>query len=100
MDSAIKQKPICSCATPWKPTGSFGRKAGEPHNSANALHVHPPTAYRCLTASLLSGKRFMEVLKQLFEQHYRLAAEQVQPLQGQLGSSGRARSEERRVGKE
>src|ERR1035437_2703286 len=32
----------------------------------------------------------MEVLKQLFEQHYRLPAEQVEPLQGQLGSSGRA----------
>jgi aminoglycoside/choline kinase family phosphotransferase len=32
----------------------------------------------------------MEVLKQLFEQHYRLPAEKVQPLQGRLGSSGRA----------
>jgi aminoglycoside/choline kinase family phosphotransferase len=31
----------------------------------------------------------MEVLKRLFEQHYRLPAEQVQPLQGQLGGSGR-----------
>jgi aminoglycoside/choline kinase family phosphotransferase len=32
----------------------------------------------------------MEVLKRLFEQHYRVPAEVVQPLQGQLGSSGRA----------
>jgi aminoglycoside/choline kinase family phosphotransferase len=32
----------------------------------------------------------MEVLKRLFEQHYRSPAEVVQPLQGQLGSSGRA----------
>ncbi len=31
----------------------------------------------------------MDVLKRLFEQHYRLTAEQVQPLQGQLGGSGR-----------
>ena len=32
----------------------------------------------------------MDVLKRLFEQHYRLPAEEVQPLQGQLGGSGRA----------
>ena len=32
----------------------------------------------------------MEVLKRLFEQHYQLPAERVQPLQGQLGGSGRA----------
>src|ERR1039457_4020552 len=32
----------------------------------------------------------MDVLKRLFEQHYRLPAEHVQPLQGQLGASGRA----------
>ncbi len=31
----------------------------------------------------------MEVLKRLFEQHFRAPAEQVQPLQGQLGGSGR-----------
>ncbi|MGO9318442.1 MAG: phosphotransferase [Terracidiphilus sp.] len=31
----------------------------------------------------------MDVLKQLFERHYRLPAEKFQPLQGQLGSSGR-----------
>jgi aminoglycoside/choline kinase family phosphotransferase len=31
----------------------------------------------------------MDVLKQLFEQHFRLPAERVQPLQGQLGGSGR-----------
>jgi aminoglycoside/choline kinase family phosphotransferase len=31
----------------------------------------------------------MDVLKQLFEQHYKLPAEQVLPLQGQLGGSGR-----------
>lgn len=32
----------------------------------------------------------MDVLKQLFEQHYQVPAENVQPLQGQLGGSGRA----------
>ena len=32
----------------------------------------------------------MDVLKQLFEQHFHLPAECVQPLQGQLGGSGRA----------
>jgi len=32
----------------------------------------------------------MDILKKLFEQHYRLPAEEVQPLQGQLGGSGRA----------
>ena len=31
----------------------------------------------------------MDVLKRLFEQHYSLPAEHVQPLQGQLGGSGR-----------
>src|ERR1035438_6667123 len=31
----------------------------------------------------------MDVLKRLFEQYYRCPAEQVQPLQGQLGASGR-----------
>jgi aminoglycoside/choline kinase family phosphotransferase len=32
----------------------------------------------------------MDVLKRLFEEHYKLPAEQVKPLQGQLGGSGRA----------
>lgn len=32
----------------------------------------------------------MDVLKRLFEQHYGFAAEDVKPLQGQLGASGRA----------
>jgi aminoglycoside/choline kinase family phosphotransferase len=32
----------------------------------------------------------MDVLKQLFEQHFQAQAESVQPLQGQLGGSGRA----------
>lgn len=32
----------------------------------------------------------MDVLKKLFEQHYRLPAEHARPLQGQLGGSGRA----------
>src|SRR5277367_6422323 len=31
----------------------------------------------------------MEVLRKLFEQHFRLPVERVQPLQGQLGGSGR-----------
>ena len=32
----------------------------------------------------------MDVLKRLFEQHFKVPAESVQPLQGQLGGSGRA----------
>jgi aminoglycoside/choline kinase family phosphotransferase len=32
----------------------------------------------------------MDILKQLFEQHYHFPAERVQPVQGQLGGSGRA----------
>ena len=32
----------------------------------------------------------MDILKQLFEQHFRTPATRVQPLQGQLGGSGRA----------
>ena len=32
----------------------------------------------------------MDVLERLFEQHYHIPAEQVQPLQGELGGSGRA----------
>jgi aminoglycoside/choline kinase family phosphotransferase len=32
----------------------------------------------------------MDVLKRFFEQHYKMPAEHVQPLQGQLGGSGRA----------
>jgi aminoglycoside/choline kinase family phosphotransferase len=32
----------------------------------------------------------MDILKQLFEQHFRVPVEQVQPLQGGLGGSGRA----------
>ena len=32
----------------------------------------------------------MDVLKRLFEQHFRVPTENVQPLQGQLGGSGRA----------
>jgi aminoglycoside/choline kinase family phosphotransferase len=32
----------------------------------------------------------MDVLKRLFEQHFHLPADRVQPLQGQLGGSGRA----------
>ena len=31
----------------------------------------------------------MEVLKQLFEEHFRSKAERVLPIQGQLGGSGR-----------
>jgi len=32
----------------------------------------------------------MEVLKELFERHFKMPAEEVKPLQGQLGGSGRA----------
>jgi aminoglycoside/choline kinase family phosphotransferase len=33
--------------------------------------------------------RFMDVLKKLFERHFHLSVEQMQPLQGDLGASGR-----------
>ncbi len=41
----------------------------------------------------------MDVLKKLFEQHFHLPVERVQPLQGQLGGSGRKiiRLAERRI---
>src|ERR1035437_10971666 len=38
----------------------------------------------------LPGEISMDVLQQLFEQHFRLPVEDAQPLQGQLGGSGRA----------
>src|SRR6267142_1348506 len=34
-------------------------------------------------------KTFLDILKKLFEQHFHAPVEQVQPLQGQLGGSGR-----------
>src|SRR5208282_5626430 len=36
-----------------------------------------------------SATQFMEVLKRLFEQHFHSPVERVQPLQGELGGSGR-----------
>ncbi|HSY92365.1 MAG TPA: RNase adapter RapZ [Candidatus Binatus sp.] len=36
-----------------------------------------------------STPNFMDILKKLFEQHFRSPVEQVRPLQGQLGGSGR-----------
>ena len=36
-----------------------------------------------------SGKRFMDILRKLFEQHFRVPPTRVQPLQGELGGSGR-----------
>jgi aminoglycoside/choline kinase family phosphotransferase len=36
-----------------------------------------------------SGKRFMDILQKLFEQHFRVPPTRVQPLQGELGGSGR-----------
>jgi len=35
------------------------------------------------------GKRCMDVLRRLFEKHYGFAADKMEPLQGQLGGSGR-----------
>jgi len=57
---------------------------------APTLHPSTPTQYLGGAASAIPGKTFMDVLKRLFEQHYQLQAERVQPLQGQLGGSGRA----------
>src|SRR5271157_2869796 len=39
--------------------------------------------------SVIAGTIFMDVLKELFEQHFHSPVEQVQPLHGQLGGSGR-----------
>ena len=36
-----------------------------------------------------AGTDYMDVLKKLFEQHFHSPAERVQPLQGELGGSGR-----------
>ena len=36
-----------------------------------------------------SGKRFMDILRKLFEQHFHAPPTRVQPLQGELGGSGR-----------
>jgi len=38
----------------------------------------------------IEDAEFMDVLKQLFRQHFHAPAERTQPLQGQLGGSGRA----------
>jgi len=55
-----------------------------------ALRATPRGQYRGCSTQLFSGKTFMDVLKRLFEQHFHAPAERVQPLQGQLGGSGRA----------
>src|SRR5215468_5399061 len=36
-----------------------------------------------------AGLKFMDILKRLFEEHFRLPVENLQPLQGDLGGSGR-----------
>src|SRR6516162_10254528 len=36
-----------------------------------------------------AGLKFMDILKRLFEEHFRLPVDNVQPLQGDLGGSGR-----------
>jgi len=36
-----------------------------------------------------AGTDYMDILKKLFEQHFHSPAERVQPLQGELGGSGR-----------
>ena len=45
--------------------------------------------YLCEAARQLQRKIFMDVLERLFEQHFRTPTEHVEPLQGQLGGSGR-----------
>ena len=37
----------------------------------------------------IAGNRLMDVLKKLFEEHFHAPAERVQPVQGELGGSGR-----------
>src|SRR5487761_508787 len=45
--------------------------------------------YLCLATQGSCGKRWMDVLGTLFERHFSAPAEEVKPLQGQLGGSGR-----------
>jgi hypothetical protein len=45
--------------------------------------------YLCEAGQAIRGKRFMDVLKRLFEQYFHVPAEDVRPLQGELGGSGR-----------
>jgi aminoglycoside/choline kinase family phosphotransferase len=56
-----------------------------PHPSERLAPARP--ASLSLSKQLL--RTFMDVLKRLFEQHFRAPADQVRPLQGQLGGSGR-----------
>jgi aminoglycoside/choline kinase family phosphotransferase len=56
----------------------------------SALRALRRRRYLCEADETIPGKTVMDVLKELFEQHFHLPAERTQPLQGQLGGSGRA----------
>jgi aminoglycoside/choline kinase family phosphotransferase len=49
----------------------------------------PDVIFVGATGTVLAANQFMEVLKRLFEQHFHTPVERVEPLQGQLGGSGR-----------
>ena len=72
-DCSIKSRPVARC-DPCQTSAFFDLPAVSP-----ARHL----AYERLDSFL------MDVLKRLFQQHFHLPVERVQPLQGQLGGSGR-----------
>src|SRR6202043_1223172 len=45
--------------------------------------------HRCSPGLQCTGSRVMDILKQLFERHFHSPADRAQPLQGNLGGSGR-----------
>jgi len=56
----------------------------------NRLGCSKPAKLRIVWEAALTKLPNMEALKRLFVRHYGFAAEEVKPLQGQLGGSGRA----------
>src|SRR5436309_4683990 len=63
-------------------------KLSKPARGTLTYEISPLSLCNVESGSI-SGIAFMNVLKQLFEQHFRTPVERVQPLQGQLGGSGR-----------
>ncbi len=57
--------------------------------SLNRAAKFAPSSPQCVSFEK-QQQTFMDVLQKLFEQHFHIPPEQVKPLQGQLGGSGRA----------
>src|SRR5215469_16057954 len=51
--------------------------------------IYDGQLWSCIQHNPMLSLKCMDVLKRLFEQHFHSPAERVQPLQGQLGGSGR-----------